>query len=274
MNNGPYVPRSAPGAAPTARAGLAYGIGAAVDSRTATQRSVHAAAERSVERSPAFTISLSGRAPEGAAPGAEPAPDSKPESTGPQEEGPEPGRPTGPGGEALTDQEVQRVEKLEARDKEVKAHELAHKVAAGPYGGPIHYDYETGPDAKRYAVGGHVPVDMSEVPGDPEATARKMQVIRRAALAPAEPSGKDRQVAAEASRREAEAQREAAREQSEASAESGGDRKRDAARPNTFRVEQFRTYARRRYQGDERSAALIGGGGGSARSLGARPGLR
>ena len=132
----------------------------------------------------------------------------------------EPSRPTGPGGQPLTDEEVRQVEALEARDREVRNHEQAHKVAAGPYGGAIHYDYQTGPDAQRYAVGGHVPIDMSDIPGDPAATAQKMQVIRRAALAPSEPSAKDRQVAAEASRREAEARQDARTQQTEERAET------------------------------------------------------
>jgi hypothetical protein len=36
------------------------------------------------------------------------------------------------------------------------------------------------------------------VPGDPEATVRKMQTVRAAAMAPAEPSGADHAVAAKA----------------------------------------------------------------------------
>ena len=146
----------------------------------------------------------------------------------------EPNRPTGPGGEPLTDEQVREVQTLEARDREVRAHEQAHKVAAGGYAGAIHYDYQTGPDKKRYAVGGHVPIDMSEIPGDPNATAQKMRTIRRAALAPAEPSSQDRRVAAEASRKETEALREARVEQSESlrgrnvDAMPGGARQADA----------------------------------------------
>ncbi|MEM6357195.1 MAG: putative metalloprotease CJM1_0395 family protein, partial [Pseudomonadota bacterium] len=54
---------------------------------------------------------------------------------------------------------------------------------------------------------GSVSIDVSPVPGDPEATIAKMQQVKAAALAPAEPSSADRRVAtvAEAAQREAEA---------------------------------------------------------------------
>ncbi len=87
-------------------------------------------------------------------------------------------------------------------------HEQAHKAAAGPHGGPISFSFTTGPDGKRYAVEGEVPIDVSPVEGDPEATVRKMQQVRSAALAPAEPSVADRQVAARAQQIEREAQTE------------------------------------------------------------------
>ena len=57
-----------------------------------------------------------------------------------------------------------------------------------------------GPDGKRYAVEGSVPIDVSPVAGDPAATLRKMEVVSRAANAPASPSGADRAVAAQAAR--------------------------------------------------------------------------
>ena len=47
-------------------------------------------------------------------------------------------------------------------------------------------------------MAGEVKIDTSEIPGDPQATLLKAQIIRRAALAPATPSAQDRQVAAQA----------------------------------------------------------------------------
>lgn len=115
----------------------------------------------------------------------------------------------------LSEAEQQVVQKLKARDREVRAHEQAHLSAAGPYaqGGP-QYEYQTGPDNNRYAVGGSVNIDTSPIPGDPEATLRKAQVIRAAALAPASPSGQDMQVAAAAAKMEAEALAELRQQQS------------------------------------------------------------
>ncbi len=116
----------------------------------------------------------------------------------------------------LNEEEKKVVQELRARDQEVRAHENAHKAAAGGYatGGPT-YTYQTGPDGKRYAIGGEVQIDTSEVPNDPEATIRKAQVIRRAALAPAEPSGQDQKVASQARAIENRARQELAKERRE-----------------------------------------------------------
>src|SRR5207247_4683707 len=88
---------------------------------------------------------------------------------------------------------------LRHRDQEVRLHEQAHLLAAGPYakGGPS-YTYETGPDGQRYAIGGEVPIDLSAVSGNPQATLQKALTIRRAALAPTDPSATDQAVAAKA----------------------------------------------------------------------------
>ncbi len=105
----------------------------------------------------------------------------------------------------LSPEERAQVQKLQARDQEVKSHEQAHIAAAGGYAGGANYSYEVGPDGKRYAVSGSVSIDTAPVPGDPEATERKARTIRRAAMAPAEPSSADQAVAARASQMESEA---------------------------------------------------------------------
>jgi hypothetical protein len=117
------------------------------------------------------------------------------------------------GEQQLTEQERKQVESLKRRDREVRQHEQAHKAAAGAHGGAPVYEYQRGPDGKRYAVSGHVEIDTSEVEGDPEATIRKMEAISRAARAPAEPSSQDRQVAAQAQQKAREARTELADEQ-------------------------------------------------------------
>lgn len=108
--------------------------------------------------------------------------------------------------------EKKRIAELKARDQEVKAHEQAHAAIGGQYAGAPSYEYETGPDGQQYAVGGEVRIDVSEVPNDPRATIQKMQQVKAAALAPAEPSNADRAVAAQASRTLMEAQADLAAE--------------------------------------------------------------
>jgi hypothetical protein len=116
----------------------------------------------------------------------------------------------------LTTEEQQIVNQLRTRDQEVRAHERAHQAAAGGLakGAPT-FTYETGPDGKRYAVGGEVQIDTSSVSGDPQATIQKAQPIRRAATAPSNPSSQDRAVAAQASKMEAQARQELQKERAE-----------------------------------------------------------
>ncbi len=108
----------------------------------------------------------------------------------------------------LTEEERRDVDRMQKRDAEVRAHELAHKSIAGPFGGAPVFQYLKGPDGKLYAVGGEVAIDVTPVAGNPEATARKMDQIRRAALAPTSPSMADRSVAALASQIKAQAEAE------------------------------------------------------------------
>lgn len=94
--------------------------------------------------------------------------------------------------------EAIEVRELQMRDREVRAHEAAHAAAGGSYAGSPSYTYERGPDGRTYAVGGSVGIDMAPVQGDPRATLQKAQQIRAAALAPAQPSAQDMQVAQKA----------------------------------------------------------------------------
>ncbi|MCK5122471.1 MAG: hypothetical protein KAQ91_10830, partial [Methylococcales bacterium] len=102
--------------------------------------------------------------------------------------------------EDLSKTEQATVQKLKNRDNEVKAHEQAHLSAAGGIAlGGANFSYTSGPDGVRYATGGEVSIDTSPVHGDPAATLRKADIIRRAALAPASPSAQDQSVANSAS---------------------------------------------------------------------------
>ena len=103
------------------------------------------------------------------------------------------------------------IQKLQARDREVRAHEAAHLAAGRSYvtGGPS-YTYQQGPDGRAYAIGGEVHLDTAKVPDDPDATLDKAETVRRAALAPASPSPQDLRVAADASQMAAQARLEIA----------------------------------------------------------------
>ncbi|MFT7623945.1 MAG: hypothetical protein ACI9WU_003131 [Myxococcota bacterium] len=120
--------------------------------------------------------------------------------------------------ELTQDQEAQ-VRELKTRDAEVRAHEAAHLGAAGGHAnGGASYSYQEGPDGRRYAVGGEVSVSTSPVSGDPAATIQKARTIRAAAMAPANPSGQDRSVAAGATAMESKARAQMAEQRAEEAA--------------------------------------------------------
>lgn len=136
------------------------------------------------------------------------------------------------GAPELSDEEKREVEELKRTDREVRAHEQAHLAAGGHYvRGGANFEYETGPDGRRYAVGGEVSIDTTPVRGDPEATIRKMQVVRKAALAPAQPSPQDRSVAAKASTVETQARQELAQQRQKATGE--GEPRQEASTPRS-----------------------------------------
>jgi hypothetical protein len=104
--------------------------------------------------------------------------------------------PAGPAETDKTDDKTLGViAEMERTEREVIAHETAHKAAAGRFGGPISYTYETGPDGKRYITGGSVPINTPAT-SDPEEALRNANQVMKAALAPAGPSGQDLAVAA------------------------------------------------------------------------------
>lgn len=96
----------------------------------------------------------------------------------------------------LTDAELEAVARLADRDREVRSQEMAQVIAGRPWAGPPVYMYQMGPDGRRYAIGGFVPIDVSPVEGDPQATASKMRVVSDAALVSPGASAADRRVAA------------------------------------------------------------------------------
>ena len=97
----------------------------------------------------------------------------------------------------LSKEEQRIVSELQAADTNVRAHEAAHMAAGGGLTSPASYTYERGPDNKMYAVAGEVGISTGEG-NTPQESLNKAQTIRRAALAPADPSPQDLKVAAQA----------------------------------------------------------------------------
>ena len=101
------------------------------------------------------------------------------------------------GQQGLTPEELKQVSELKSRDREVRQHEQAHMAAGGGLiTSGASFTYQKGPDGVNYAIGGEVGISTS--PGrTPEETIQRARQIKAAALAPADPSGQDRAVAAQ-----------------------------------------------------------------------------
>lgn len=110
-------------------------------------------------------------------------------------------------------QSNRQVQQLQQAEREVIAHEQAHMSAGGQYAGTPTYSYTEGPDGKRYITGGEVSIN-APAGKNAEETARIMEQVKRAALAPANPSSQDIKVASRAASSEQAALREQAIDQS------------------------------------------------------------
>jgi len=152
------------------------------------------------------------------------------------------------GDPTLTESEEREIKRLKRRDREVRAHERAHMAAgAGVVQGGANFTFTRGPDGKMYAVGGEVKIDTS-AENDPDQTIRKMQQVKRAALAPAEPSGTDRAVAARAGQIESQARQEKTKQENEERSEEQNSLQRVGSLPTAT--------ARRPYQNEMTGQAL------------------
>ena len=160
-------------------------------------------------------------------------------------------------GKELSEEEQAEVEDLKERDQEVRTHEQAHKSAGGQYAAAPTYSYERGPDGKQYVTDGEVSIDIGEE-SDPQDTINKMQVVKRAAMAPAEPSAQDRRVYAEASQKEAQARQEL-NEQKAEEEQAGGASKDNTASTNASKGTAGESNAAINAQGDESSSNSING---------------
>ncbi|GAA4254928.1 hypothetical protein GBZ26_20765 [Azospirillum formosense] len=132
---------------------------------------------------------------------------------------------------ALTDDQQRQVQELKRIDASVRQHEAAHQAAGGPHAGGASFTFTRGPDGKNYATAGEVQVDVS-AESDPEATARKMDTVKAAALAPSDPSAQDLRVAQQADAAKMQAQQELRRKGSEPGSPDGEGGGKDGASPS------------------------------------------
>jgi hypothetical protein len=89
------------------------------------------------------------------------------------------------------------VARLQQIERSIRSHEAAHMSAGGAFAGGVSFIYSNGPDGRLYVSGGEVPIQAPEGK-TPEETVNNMEIVRRAALAPPDPSGQDMSVAAAA----------------------------------------------------------------------------
>ncbi|PWC73496.1 hypothetical protein TSH58_04100 [Azospirillum sp. TSH58] len=120
----------------------------------------------------------------------------------------------------LTDDQQRQVQELKRIDASVRQHEAAHQAAGGPHAGGASFTFTRGPDGKNYATAGEVQVDAG-AESDPEATVRKMDTVKAAALAPSDPSAQDLRVAQQADAAKMQAQQELRRKGAGTGARNG-----------------------------------------------------
>lgn len=157
--------------------------------------------------------------------------------------------------ETLTPDQQRVVAQLQLRDAEVRAHEAAHQAVGGALAGGASFSYQTGPDGRRYAIGGEVPVSLSSG-RTPQETIQRMQQVKAAALAPANPSSADLAIAAAASQMAAQAQVEMSRLASEQRAGEQEQRAAQSERRDQPTAQQNKATAA--YRSAAASEALVG----------------
>lgn len=109
----------------------------------------------------------------------------------------------------MTLEQANELKRIQGKAEKVVSHEDAHAMVGGTLmlGGPT-YQYELGPDGEVYESSGQSRIDMSPLVGNPQGTVFKMQHVKRAAMAPLNPSGADRVVASQADQIENQARKQ------------------------------------------------------------------
>lgn len=96
--------------------------------------------------------------------------------------------------EKLSPEEKAQVQELKQIERKVEAHEQAHKSVGGKFAGSMSYSYTQGPDNRRYKTGGEVSISIPS-DDDPQRLIVQLMQVKRAALAPSDPSSQDIKVA-------------------------------------------------------------------------------
>jgi hypothetical protein len=99
------------------------------------------------------------------------------------------GRPAD--GHGLTPREAALVRDLARQDEEVQRRAKRQYLIGQPYAAHPEFWYVIGPRSRQYAVTGLTRFDAAMIEGDPAATLKKLQTLRRAALAPLAPTDED-----------------------------------------------------------------------------------
>lgn len=94
----------------------------------------------------------------------------------------------------LSPEEKKRVQELKQIERKVESHEQAHKSVGGQFAGAMTYSYTQGPDNQRYKTGGEVGISIPS-DDDPKKMIAQLMQVKRAALAPSNPSSQDIKVA-------------------------------------------------------------------------------
>ncbi len=95
----------------------------------------------------------------------------------------------------LRDYKKEKEDLIQKNYSHIYAHEMAHKLAGGPFAGSISIEK----NAEGIPVAGHVPIKMPVLDrNNPQKTIDHADVVIKAALAPSDPSSQDYKVAAEA----------------------------------------------------------------------------
>lgn len=132
--------------------------------------------------------------------------------------------------------DIQRSRSWEAS---VIQHERAHMHTGGEFAGAASYVYSKGADGKTYVTGGEVSMKVP-AGGDLEQLKYALERVKRAAMAPANPSPQDMQTAAMAATRQAAVNQEIVRKKATEAYEKQKLEKPESA--EVAKVEPFRLF--------------------------------